>query len=390
MRTTNKLRRLVVISRAGWIKHDGVPYFQDNDGFYLDGIAGQFDAVDVVSQEFVPGSAAFLSYGYQFKSTHIRLLPGMEPMSLRHPFRWFQQFAAIMHIICMADLVYSFVNTLRGSLYLLIASILFHKPTIAYNGTDRDALLRVSDMKGFRAWIRLVLERSAMRRADARIVTGAALYSRYEGLPLTFMTAPISAAIRACPFPTPRQCSKGSELRLLCVAHLRSQKNISVLIRACRILKDEGMAYCLNIVGDGSAKPDLRHAVESLGISDRVCFHGYVNDPTALVNHYRNNDIFLFASTVEGFPRAVWEAVHFGLYVITSRVGGVDMLFSKNVMTILGRPEPEEYAKAILAIAAEPERRRVAAEAARARLLSLFEFDPFQQFEQCLEAFADL
>lgn len=388
--TILKLGRLAVISRAGWITHDGVRYFQDNDGFYLDGIACYFEVVDVVSQEFVVGSDAVPNYGYRFKSHLVRLLSGMEPLSLKHPLRWFQRNAVILYALWKADLVYCFVNTLRGSIYLLIASIVFRKSTIAYNGTDRDALLRASGMDGLKAWVRLTLEKSAMRCADARIVTGAVLYSRYEELPLTFMAAPVSAAIQAYPFSMPRRESRGSELRLLCVAHLRALKNISVLIHACRILKDKGMAFCLNIVGDGPTKSELMRTAESLGISLQVRFHGYVNDPAVLVNHYRKNDVFLFASTVEGFPRAVWEAIHFGLYVITSRVGGVERLFSSDDMTILNRSEPEEYANALLAIAADPEKRRMAVEAARARFQKLFQCDAFGQFGQCLQVLARL
>lgn len=387
-RTIAKLSRLVVISRAGWITQDGVRYFQDNDGFYLDGIACHFDAVDVIGQEFVAGLDAVPNYGYRFKSPHVRLRSGMEQLSLKEPLRWLQQTAVILHILRRADLVYCFINTLRGSLYLLIASLVFRKLTIAYNGTDRDALLRASGMKGLKAWIRLILEKSAMRCADARIVTGAVLYSRYGDLPLTFMAAPVSAVIRAYPFAVPRQESRASELRLLCVAHLRAPKNMIVLIHACRILKDEGMAFCLNIVGDGPTKSELIHIAESLGISAHVRFHGYVNDPAVLMNHYRNNDFFLFASRVEGFPRAVWEAIHFGLYVITSRVGGVEQLFSGNDMTILDRAEPEEYAKALLAIAADPQKRRLAVDAAHARFCKLFQLDAFGQFGECLHVLA--
>ena len=384
---TNR-RRLAVISRAGWITQDGVKYFQDNDGFYLDGIACHFDSVDVVSQEFAHGSEAVPNYGYRFKTSHVRLLPGMEPISLSQPLLWFRQAAATLHVLRTADVVYCFVNTLRGSLYLLIAANVFRKPTIAYNGTDRRALLQTSGIKGVKAWIRLVLEASAMQRADARIVTGAALYGRYESLPLTFMAAPVSAVIRALPIPMPRQVSRGSEIRLLCVAHLRARKNIDVLIRACRILKDAGITCCLNIVGDGPAKLELTRVAESLGISIEVCFHGYVSDPAMLANHYLNNDIFLFASAVEGFPRVLWEAVHFGLYIVTSCVGGIDRLFGSDDMTILNRTEPEEYAKAILATAADPEKRRVAVEAARARLLELFKHGPIEQFAQCMEVHA--
>lgn len=377
------LNKLVIIARAGWISRNGVTYFQDNDGYYIDSIAPLFERIDVISREINEAELLRVHYAYRFSNKNIRLKRGMEPFRLRHPYQILVAVFTTLKTLVNADVVYSFVNTVRGSLYLLLASYMFRKKTIAYNGSNRKDVLAAYGISGLRNKLSLFLENEAMKRADARIVTGPLLYARYSVLGPTFMATPLSRVLQK---EAGQRAPRGvrESIRLLSIAHLRKEKNFDILIRACGVLRERGMRFELNVVGDGLVRPELEKLAHSLGVNDCVVFHGYISDLEELSKQYCHNDILLLASQVEGFPRAVWEAIHFGLYVILAEVGGVGSIFDNNDMHILKHPTPEAYADAILEVSRNPEKLFSSVQSAQAKFDKLFAQSPVEQFQNCL------
>lgn len=390
MLSKHKMNCMLVISRAGWIKQNEKILFQDNDGFYLDNIADNFDKLVILGQEYFLIKEQKLNYNYQFSNNNINLKDGMGPLSISNPFNLIIYICNVLSFIKKSDIVYGFVNTIRGSLYLLLSSIIFNKPTIAYCGTDRHALLKIENITGMKAWIRLYLEDLAIRNASVRIVTGPLLLDRYKSLPLTYMASPISAVIKQYPLSSLIKAKSYDSKNILCVAHLHQRKNIHVILHAMKFLKMKNISFHLNIVGDGPAMEELVQLVISYNLIDNVTFHGYVNDPVEMGKHYLENDIFLFSSLVEGFPRAVWEALHFGLYIIMVKVGGVEKIFDKSEMTILDIPDPELFAESIIQIMCSPVITKQAAIAAQSKFSTLFDKDPVSQFKQCLSEISKL
>jgi glycosyltransferase involved in cell wall biosynthesis len=309
----------------------------------------------------------------------------MSPLKLRSALGGFVELARACREIASANVLYSFVNTLRGSAFLLLAKWGMGKRCVAYCGTDRSALLLSQKAGKLRSRVLLRLEQLAMRAADARIVTGPKLLEQYGFLENTWMAAPVSPLLRRA--PTARAGSRTEpHLKLLCVSHLRPQKGVEIVLAACGLLKQRGMSFRLDLVGDGECRVALESYARSLGLEGEVRFHGYVRDHERLARYYEDNDIFLFASTVEGFPRAIWEAVHFGVYVICVDVAGVKSLFPPSQMAVLPSADPDLMADAISSIAAEPDRMAESTDAARRTLGQLFRGDPAEQFEMCLRA----
>lgn len=85
----------------------------------------------------------------------------------------------------------------------------------------------------------------------------------------------------------------------------------------------------LIMAGDGEME-ELRHSFEERGLSDRVCFPGWVRgeEKETLL---RESSIFLFPSYHEGMPMAVLEAMSYGLAVITTDVGGIPRLIQDGI-----------------------------------------------------------
>ena len=59
------------------------------------------------------------------------------------------------------------------------------------------------------------------------------------------------------------------------------------------------------------------------GVSDKVVFHGKKKVGEELLSFYRKADIYVMASTAEGFPRTIWEALASSAPVIAAPVGAI-------------------------------------------------------------------
>jgi glycosyltransferase involved in cell wall biosynthesis len=79
----------------------------------------------------------------------------------------------------------------------------------------------------------------------------------------------------------------------------------------------------LRIAGDGPMLPELKGLAETLGISDKVEWVGWVEDPAALSRFYQSIDVFVMPSRRESFGWAAVEAAACGLPIIASRYGGI-------------------------------------------------------------------
>src|SRR6185369_3975806 len=108
---------------------------------------------------------------------------------------------------------------------------------------------------------------------------------------------------------------------ILSVGHLTERKGFHVLLGAFAQLKDRA-GLKVAIVGDGEMRQALRKQAADLGISDRVIFPGAVGND-ALPEWYSASDYFVMASSREGWPNAVCEALACGLPVIGTRVWGM-------------------------------------------------------------------
>lgn len=128
-------------------------------------------------------------------------------------------------------------------------------------------------------------------------------------------------------------------LRLLYFGALLNQKGVYTAIEAMGVLKQRGLADCVELTIVGSGHPGyedrLRAMVAHLDIGNRVHFAGRV-PRCEIPSWLKRSDVFLFTSTgSEAMARTVMEALVAGLLVIGTRAGGQkEMLFNgKNALT---------------------------------------------------------
>lgn len=98
---------------------------------------------------------------------------------------------------------------------------------------------------------------------------------------------------------------------------LAFNKNIDVLIKSIKILKEKISDIKLIIVGDGPERNRLMKLREDLGLIKNILFTGFIEDNNELYSLMYSSQVFAFPSSREGFGMVVLEANACGLPVLT-------------------------------------------------------------------------
>jgi glycosyltransferase involved in cell wall biosynthesis len=107
-----------------------------------------------------------------------------------------------------------------------------------------------------------------------------------------------------------------TENRILFVGRVTGEKQIDVLIQAVKLL-GPGLDAQVEIVGGGDQRRNLEQLVESLGMSDRFTFTGYVTDEE-LRGAYSRATVFAMPSIAELQSIATMEAMASGLPIVAA------------------------------------------------------------------------
>lgn len=102
-------------------------------------------------------------------------------------------------------------------------------------------------------------------------------------------------------------------------SRLIPHKRIPLIVEVFHALGDPKAR--LVVVGDGEELEKSKAKAEELGISSQVTFTGKLFGE-AVYNEMRKASVYVSASLEEGFPNVFVDAMHFGLPIISSDVGG--------------------------------------------------------------------
>ncbi len=162
---------------------------------------------------------------------------------------------------------------------------------------------------------------------------------------------------------------KGDAL-ILSVGNLYPVKGHDVLVgalaRVARLRPD--LAWVAAIAGRGAEEARLRTMAAGNGIAHRVHLLGFRDDIPALLTAC---DVFVHPSRSEGLPLALLEAMHAGVAIVATDVGGIGEVVRTEQEAILVPPDDEQaLARALIRVLDDGRlRARLAGRAlARARL----------------------
>ncbi|KAA1171622.1 glycosyltransferase family 4 protein [Marinobacter salinexigens] len=134
-------------------------------------------------------------------------------------------------------------------------------------------------------------------------------------------------------------------LVVCCTGRNSPRKGFDDLIQAMNHLPTDANVHLL-LVGDVINSEEIRQLAEQSPLADRIHFTGYRNDAPAIA---AASDVFVLPSKGrEGLPRAVIEAMVYGVAPVVTSVGGMPELVEDGVSGLVVPPEhPAALAAAI-------------------------------------------
>lgn len=114
------------------------------------------------------------------------------------------------------------------------------------------------------------------------------------------------------------------ENRLITACRLNSQKNLTMMINAIKIVNENGIDCYLDIYGDGPLKKELQNCIEKNNLNDKVHLKGFTNN---IHDEMINSKGFLISSNYEGISNSMLEALAIGIPVVATDcpIGGAKM-----------------------------------------------------------------
>jgi glycosyltransferase involved in cell wall biosynthesis len=143
--------------------------------------------------------------------------------------------------------------------------------------------------------------------------------------------------------------------RVLFIARMIPAKGLADVIRALKILVDQGRQVSLDAVGDGPARPEAEALAAKLGVSDRVRFTGLVPEGDT-TRYYLECGMLAFPTVREGFSMTIFQSLAAGLPVLTTRCrAAADYLREHDHCLWVTPGHPEELARKIVWVLDHPE-----------------------------------
>ncbi len=147
-----------------------------------------------------------------------------------------------------------------------------------------------------------------------------------------------------------RQYAADNEKIILFMGRLVYEKGVQHLISAMPKILDNYHDAKLVIAGKGGMLDELKAQVESMGLSQKVYFTGYLN-AKQVAKMYKCADISVFPSTYEPFGIVALEAMLAGVPTVVSDVGGLNEIVEHGVDGMKSYAgNPNSLADSILAL----------------------------------------
>ncbi|MGX9365638.1 glycosyltransferase [Desulfoplanes sp. PS50] len=109
-------------------------------------------------------------------------------------------------------------------------------------------------------------------------------------------------------------------VRFISTSQLNADKGHKDVLLALADLNKQGTDFRYHIVGTGREEKPLQELARTLGLTEKIIWHGFQQNVRALL---RQADVYLLPSYNEGLPNSLLEAMAEGLICIARDVGGV-------------------------------------------------------------------
>lgn len=226
--------------------------------------------------------------------------------------------------------------------------------------------------------------RKARRAAFYRVISrdGLTLATRHCGAPL-HKAVLLHMGVTVPPPPTPPS-TRSRPRYLLCPARLRTEKNHAQLLEAFAAVTAPAELW---LAGEGPARAAIERQIHSAGMHNVKLF-GQLQHERILELYQRGViDAVILASTHEGIPVALMEAMAAGVPVIATAVGGVPELLGGGSGLLVPSGDTAALTWAIEDLLRDDTLRATLGDAARKRIAQRFSIDrTAAKLESCFAA----
>jgi glycosyltransferase involved in cell wall biosynthesis len=139
-----------------------------------------------------------------------------------------------------------------------------------------------------------------------------------------------------------------SPIELLTVSRLQSSKRIDWILKALAEINHDAKNFPdwrLHIIGSGPDKVALQNLSSTLGLGERVIFHGFVKDEE-LKNLYQKSHVFLMPAK-QGYGLPAIEALYQKLGVVVSEESGVVEILGKTHWVTIAKGGKQGFSIAV-------------------------------------------
>ena len=150
------------------------------------------------------------------------------------------------------------------------------------------------------------------------------------------------------------------------------EKGADILIEALPALRD--LAIHVTFIGEGAERSKLERRARELEVDNRISWRGEVPRAARLLTAF---DLLVISTRTEGSPITLFEAMHAGVPIIATSVGGVPDVVSAHEAVLIQPEDPAALASAIRRVHDTPADARVRAVHARNRLDKEFAATPW-------------
>lgn len=181
-----------------------------------------------------------------------------------------------------------------------------------------------------------------------------------------------------------RQQKSEQPLVIGMVARLERHKDQPTLIKAARILKDKGIKFVVQLIGEGSRRQEYEELIRAEEVEDYVKLLGMRRDIPELLGQM---DVFVFsAKPDEGLGIALLEAMAAEVTVVATDVGACrEVLDEGNLGYLIPPQNLELLANAIAQVIAHPEEAQFKVKQAKQKVLNEFSIENMaRQYSHCL------
>jgi len=142
------------------------------------------------------------------------------------------------------------------------------------------------------------------------------------------------------------------------VGRLTVQKGYTHLLRAIALVNAKVPCRLL-ILGDGEKRKELEELTAKLGISDKVCFCGFQQNPFKFMSR---TNAFVLSSLWESFGNVLIEAMALGLPIVSTRApyGPEDIIQDGETGILVPPGDPKALGEAILRVVTNGDIKRMA------------------------------